>query len=107
MNDFDREALALGLKKLFAASFFDICAFDTLVELAQVVVDSELRRSLRAIHCVHWGTMRPEFRAEVARRVVAALSSGAELPEVRITATGVELVEQRLPWLAKLIGGRS
>lgn len=105
MDDFKRETVAVALRELFEQGFFSICDFNKIAKLIGVHVDEETQKHLDALHCVHYSKMRPGFRRELAERVVKALDCDG-IPEVRVTATGVEVVERpRLGFVRRILTG--
>lgn len=94
MNDFQKEAAVIALKKLFSRSFFSITDFDSLAKLVGSTPSYETRKTFRAIHCVDYSEMSTGFRQELYRKVIEALSI-QDLPEIRITETGIEVVEPK------------
>lgn len=72
LNDFERGALALGVRRLFCEDkFFSINQFDQLLELAGISITKEERKAFAVLHCVHYSEMPPTFRDELHLRVIA------------------------------------
>jgi hypothetical protein len=71
MNDFERTALIIGLRKLFnEQSFFDICSFNNLLKLARISITDAERRPFDALHCAHYAEMPAGFKQELFMRVI-------------------------------------
>lgn len=70
LSELQRCALRDGLSKLFKRSSFSICDFDTLTELAGIHVDGDVRRALRALHCVDYGDMGNDTKKHLADAVL-------------------------------------
>ena len=71
LTTFEREAIRLALVKMFGADgHFSICTIDDCCKLAGVTVPDRTYSALRALHCVHWSTMTPAMKQEVANTVL-------------------------------------
>lgn len=79
MDDFRKQAIVIGLTKLFSRGFFSICDFNKIAEARGVTPSQELLLSLEPLHCVSYSEMEPEFREELKRRVLVALGAPPEL----------------------------
>lgn len=105
MDEFTRGAIAVGLKHLFSKSYFDICLFDKIANITCSRPSAEIRKPLGVLHCVDYSEMPPELRKELYRKVVEALGS-PDIPDVRITDEGVDVVEPpKCSWIKRLSGG--
>ncbi len=71
LSQFVDTAVKDGLQRMFNANFFSICDFDALAKLAGVYVPKQLESHLRPLHCVHWNTMDPEYRAQIQQHIIA------------------------------------
>jgi hypothetical protein len=76
MNTFTQAAAVLALKKMFTQNYFDICTIDSLVKASGVLVPPETYAAWRLLHCVHYDTMSPEFRAALMEQVIETFKAG-------------------------------
>ena len=78
LSDFQKQATALGLKKLLNHSYFDICRLDTLSELVGVKLSGPDYQALRLLHCVAWGDMSPVLRQQTKEKCLELLNLSAQ-----------------------------
>lgn len=71
------EAIKLNLKKLFSANSFHITTLDTCLKMGSFVIEKEDYDALRAVHCIDYSEMTPEFRTWVFDTVLKAFSEPA------------------------------
>ena len=76
IEKFKGMAVALGLKQLFQKRYFDICLFDQLVNVAKIHPDGDIVRPLRILHCMDWGDIPKDYRAEVQNKIMAMFVEG-------------------------------
>lgn len=65
MNDFQKQAVVLALTKMFEGTYFDICTVDRCLAITQSIPPADCYNALRALHCVDWNKMPPDFRQQV------------------------------------------
>ncbi len=61
MTEFEILAVETAMKKLFAASFFDIQIVRQCLKIAGVIPDERIMQSLSVLHCIHYGDMPKEL----------------------------------------------
>lgn len=71
MNSFEKQALTLGLRRLFdPAGHFGMWDFDSLLKLVRVTLPQSEEIVFRAVSGVKYSDMTPEFRQELFERVI-------------------------------------
>ena len=68
-------AVKLALKKMFSERYFSICVIDALCSLTNTIPDSETYKIFKAIHCVEYGSMDPDFRRWLFDAVIKMFNS--------------------------------
>lgn len=77
------ETVKLALKKLFNASYFDICIINNLLQLTNTLPDGDTYKMLNSIHCVNYSTMSKEYRSWLFDTVVSMFKfDGFELNKI-------------------------
>lgn len=62
-TDIQKGAIAHALQKMIKVDgWFDICTVDRCIDICQVVISSERYKVYRALHCIHWNEMDPDYR---------------------------------------------
>lgn len=71
MNDFNKTALIIGLRKLFDPhGTFYITDFDQLLALAGATITSADRKPFAVLHCVKYADMPEGFRRELFAKTI-------------------------------------
>ncbi len=70
-NEFEQQAVMLALKKMFEGSHFSICTVDDCLKITGAIPPRKEYNALRALHCVDWADMAPDFRAAVFAKTLA------------------------------------
>ena len=73
-HEFKLAALKTGLKHLFDKGHFNICGFDELCKLANVIPPPDLHKTLHALHCVDYTEMTKGLRDEIFKRIVGVFA---------------------------------
>lgn len=62
-NELEIATVAICLQKMIKQdSFFNICTIDNCCKVTGIIIPQERYKIYRAIHCVDWNTMTPQYR---------------------------------------------
>lgn len=85
ITEFQKKAVLVSLKEMFAGHCFDICTFDACKKILGVFVPKNEYEALHALHCVHWSEMPEGFPQEVMAKTLELLSGESmDLTELTI-----------------------
>jgi hypothetical protein len=66
MNDFQKQAVIVAVKKMFTDQYFSICTLDSCIKVCGVTPNKQDYETLKTLHCVDWADMPTSLR-EVAQ----------------------------------------
>ena len=88
MTEFEKQAVAIALKKMFQGSHFNICTVDQCLKITGAIPPSADYNALSALHCVHWSDMPASFRDEVFVKTLELFRhSGFQIDQIMLSAT--------------------
>lgn len=65
MTEFEKQSIAIALKKMFQGTHFNICTVDNCLKIAGVIPLGKDYQVLAALHCIDWKDMPLDFRNQV------------------------------------------
>lgn len=65
MDEFQKQSVVLALTEMFEGTHFNICTVDRCLTIAKSIPPADDYNALRALHCVDWNKMPPDFRQQV------------------------------------------
>lgn len=83
LTEFQAQAAAVALVKMFKGRHFSICDLDELAKLIGVTLGGADYDALRNLHCVNWADMPEPLRNQVREKCVELLG----LPPIIIDST--------------------
>lgn len=70
LDDFQKQAVVIALKKMFQGNYFDICTVDRCLKITGSIPPTTDYNALHAMHCVHWSDMPAGFRHQVFEKTL-------------------------------------
>lgn len=69
--DVQKQTTAHALQKMLGTkSYLCVSTIDQCADLCQIVISAERRKVYRAVHCVYWSEMLPEYRTMVVAMIL-------------------------------------
>ena len=88
MTEFEKQACAIALKKMFQGRYFDICTVDNLLKITGAIPPKADYNALHALHCVDWSDMPAGFREQVFVKTLELFThSGFPLESIMLSAS--------------------
>ena len=70
MDEFKKEAIRIALREMFRKGSFSICTVDTCLEIANIPIPRDEYETLRALHCIDYSEMPPDFRVQLFQKII-------------------------------------